>query len=88
MANKGDLDARKERAAAIRAQISNIVGARRGEGGEGTNADSEQGKDLPRKAPSLRRPSPREFIERRMRELDSAECIEPSDSPKDKTPRT
>jgi hypothetical protein len=85
MANKSDLDARNERAAAVRAQISNIAGPRRGE--EGTNADSKQGKDLPRKAPSLRPPSPREFIERRMRELDSGERIEPSDSPKDKPPR-
>jgi hypothetical protein len=88
MADEDDLDARKERAAAIRAQISNIVGPRRGEGGKGTNADSGQGKALPRKAPNLRPPSPREFVERRKRELDSAAGIEPRDSPKDKTPRT
>lgn len=86
MADEDDLEARKARASDIRAQISNILGPKKSQGDEGTKADDKAVGALPGKAPSLRPPSPREFIERRTRELDSAKDNESGESRKDKTP--
>jgi hypothetical protein len=83
MADEDDLEARKARAEAIHAQISKIVGPRKSDGGERTDAENGQGKILPRRVPGVLPSSPREFIEGRMRELDSPKDIEPSDSKKD-----
>lgn len=62
MANEDDLEARKARAADIREQISRIIGPGKSQGGDATKSDAD----------SLPPLSPREFIEKRMRELDSA----------------
>ena len=86
MADEDDLKARKARAEDIRAQISNILGQKKkGAQDEETKAENEIGETLPGKTPSFSPPSPREFIERRMRELDSAKDIDPGKSSKDKT---
>jgi hypothetical protein len=86
MADENDLAARQARAAAIREQISNVVGGQKGEPAGEAKPDSGPGNAVPRQAPSVRPPSPREFIERRMRELDSGEDAKPGDPSKDKIP--
>ena len=86
MADENDLAARQARAAAIHKQISNIIGGRQSEPAGEAMPEVEQDKPVPRTAPSVRPPSPREFIERRMRELDSGEDVKPEDPPQDKTP--
>jgi hypothetical protein len=58
-------EARRKRAARLREQIAGITRGKQGEPAE--KDESEPGR---RNAPRVRPPSPRQFIEERMRELD------------------
>jgi hypothetical protein len=72
MANEDDVEARQKRAAELRAQIAGLTGERKGQPAEGSAAaGGEPAADARRNAPRFRPPSPRDFIERRMRELDA-----------------
>jgi len=72
-----DAEARRRRAAKLRDQIAGITGKKQGNPAEPEQAESTTVKDqpgrrsVPQVGPASPRPvSPRDFIERRMRELD------------------
>jgi hypothetical protein len=82
MSSDDDAEARRKRAAKLREQIDRITRSKRVEveAPEGTDAGEERSVPSPsdkrsddetarRPAPGVRRVSPREFIERRMREF-------------------
>jgi hypothetical protein len=82
VANEDDFEARQRRAASLREQIASLTGKPKGQPVEGGAAASgEPAAAARRNAPRIRPPSPRDFIERRMRELD-AEKSETNDHSK------
>ncbi len=91
MANDDDAEARQKRAARLRAQIASLTGERTDQpGGASVDRKSPERKPSDRKspvpprrnAPSVRPPSPRDFVERRMRELDAGNQNEEPDRSK------
>jgi hypothetical protein len=71
-----DADARRQRAERLRKQIAEVTGKKPAEKQRPQVSDAS-GPDLPKdtsdETKPVSPPSPREFIERRMRELDEAE---------------
>jgi hypothetical protein len=65
-----DTEARCKRAAELRKQIADIVGSKEDKTGGQGSSSTEQDETPRRNAPRIHPISPREFIERRMRELD------------------
>ncbi len=63
MANEDDAEARQKRASRLRAQIAGLIGKTKGQPVEGAAGGEPPVAGRP--------PSPRAFIERRMRELDA-----------------
>jgi hypothetical protein len=83
VANDDDLEARQGRAANLREQIASLTGKPKAQPAEGAAAaGGEPAADARRNAPRIRPPSPRDFIERRMRELDAGNQDEADGGPK------